>query len=73
MGLLEEGGDGAEAALERRVIARAEVAEALAPAAETDYAHDLVGHLTSDMLLLADRAFDSNELLADIAALGLSS
>ncbi|RZB13419.1 IS4 family transposase [Streptomyces sp. F001] len=37
---------------------------------ETDYAHDLVGHLTSDMLLLADRAFDSNELLADIAAQG---
>ncbi|QEU83482.1 IS4 family transposase [Streptomyces viridosporus] len=37
---------------------------------ETDYAHDLAGHLTSDMLLLADRAFDSNELLADIAAQG---
>ena len=37
---------------------------------ETDYAHDLVGHLTTDMLLLADRAFDSNELLADIAAQG---
>ncbi len=37
---------------------------------ETDYAHDLVGHLTSDMLLLADRAFDSNELLKDIAAQG---
>ncbi|MFE4961081.1 IS4 family transposase [Streptomyces sp. NPDC056653] len=37
---------------------------------ETDYAHDLVAHLTSDMLLLADRAFDSNELLADIAAQG---
>ncbi|MEU9625173.1 IS4 family transposase [Streptomyces sp. NPDC048155] len=37
---------------------------------ETDYAHDLVSHLTSDMLLLADRAFDSNELLADIAAQG---
>jgi len=27
---------------------------------ETDYAHDLVGHLTTDMLLLADRAFDSS-------------
>ncbi|MFE0376806.1 hypothetical protein ACFW1M_14750 [Streptomyces inhibens] len=40
---------------------------------ETDYAHDLVGHLTSDILLLADRAFDSNELLADIAAQGISS
>jgi hypothetical protein len=37
---------------------------------ETDYARDLVGHLTSNMLLLADRAFDSNELLADIAAQG---
>ncbi|MEV6735374.1 transposase, partial [Streptomyces sp. NPDC051364] len=37
---------------------------------ETDYAHDLIGHLTPDMLLLADRAFDSNELLADIAAQG---
>ncbi|WP_420716540.1 IS4 family transposase [Streptomyces sp. H27-H1] len=37
---------------------------------ETDYAHDLVGHLTTDMLLLADRAFDSNELLEDIAAQG---
>ncbi|WP_406405150.1 IS4 family transposase [Streptomyces sp. NBC_00879] len=37
---------------------------------ETDYAHDLTGHLTPDMLLLADRAFDSNELLADIAAQG---
>ncbi|MGW3078805.1 MULTISPECIES: IS4 family transposase [unclassified Kitasatospora] len=37
---------------------------------ETDYAHDLVGHLTPDMLLLADRAFDSNELLANIAAQG---
>ncbi|MFD5575330.1 IS4 family transposase, partial [Streptomyces cadmiisoli] len=37
---------------------------------ETDYAHDLVKHLTSDMLLLADRAFDSNKLLADIAAQG---
>ncbi|MFF8619361.1 IS4 family transposase [Streptomyces sp. NPDC015350] len=37
---------------------------------ETDYAHDLVHHLTSDMLLLADRAFDSNKLLADIAAQG---
>ncbi|MFJ9034949.1 transposase, partial [Streptomyces sp. NPDC102274] len=37
---------------------------------ETDYAHDLVGHLTPDMLLLADRAFDSNELLKDIAAQG---
>ncbi|MCX4461467.1 transposase domain-containing protein [Streptomyces sp. NBC_01728] len=37
---------------------------------ETDYAHDLTGHLTPDMLLLADRAFDSNDLLADIAAQG---
>lgn len=37
---------------------------------ETDYAHDLVDHLTPDMLLLADRAFDSNKLLADIAAQG---
>ncbi|WP_322982942.1 IS4 family transposase [Streptomyces sp. S584] len=37
---------------------------------ETDYAHDLISHLTSDMLLLADRAFDSNRLLADIAAQG---
>ncbi|WUC16426.1 transposase [Streptomyces sp. NBC_00564] len=37
---------------------------------ETDYAHDLTGHLTPDMLLLTDRAFDSNELLADIAAQG---
>ncbi|MBT2511228.1 IS4 family transposase [Streptomyces sp. ISL-98] len=37
---------------------------------ETDYAHDLVGSLTTDMLLLADRAFDSNELLKDIAAQG---
>ncbi|MET7784934.1 IS4 family transposase [Streptomyces sp. NPDC005388] len=37
---------------------------------ETDYAHDLVGHLTSDMLVLADRAFDSNRLLVDIAAQG---
>jgi hypothetical protein len=37
---------------------------------ETDYVHDLTGHLTPDMLLLADRAFDSNDLLADIAAQG---
>ncbi|MEU0835114.1 hypothetical protein [Streptomyces sp. NPDC005969] len=37
---------------------------------ETDDAHDLVGHPTSDMLLLANPAFDSNELLADIAAEG---
>ncbi|MEW2051517.1 hypothetical protein [Streptomyces sp. NPDC005476] len=37
---------------------------------EPDYAHDPVGHLTSDMLLLADRAFDSNRLLVDIAAQG---
>lgn len=37
---------------------------------ETDYAHDLVSHLTSDMLLLADRAFDSNKLLADVVAQG---
>jgi hypothetical protein len=37
---------------------------------ETDYAHDLVGHLNSGMLLLADRAFDSNKLLVDIAAQG---
>ncbi|WP_351236316.1 IS4 family transposase [Streptomyces sp. NPDC002133] len=37
---------------------------------ETDYARDLTGHLTSDMLLLADRAFDSTELLTDIAAQG---
>jgi len=37
---------------------------------ETDYAHDLTGHLTPDMLVLADRAFDSNELLVDIAAQG---
>ncbi|MGW0886501.1 transposase, partial [Streptomyces sp. NPDC002671] len=37
---------------------------------ETDYAHDLIGHLTPDMLLLADRAFDSNELLADITTQG---
>ncbi|MEV2231701.1 transposase domain-containing protein [Streptomyces phaeochromogenes] len=37
---------------------------------ETDYAHDLIGHLTPDTLLLADRAFDSNELLADIAGQG---
>jgi hypothetical protein len=37
---------------------------------ETDYAHELVSHLTSDMLLLADRAFDSNKLLADVVAQG---
>ncbi|WP_246040782.1 hypothetical protein [Streptomyces cadmiisoli] len=37
---------------------------------ETDYAHDLVSHLTSDMLLLADGAFDSNKLLADVVAQG---
>ncbi|WP_241779878.1 IS4 family transposase [Streptomyces natalensis] len=48
------------------------IAAAFGPASkgETDYAHDLVSHLTSDMLLLADRAFDSNKLLADIAAQG---
>ncbi|MFI6448926.1 transposase domain-containing protein [Kitasatospora sp. NPDC050543] len=51
------------------------IAAAFGPATkdETDYARDLVNHLTSDMLLQADRAFDSNELLADIAAHGAQS
>jgi hypothetical protein len=39
---------------------------------ETDYAHDLVGHLTSDMLLLADRAFDSHCASSHTNTLGSS-
>ncbi|WP_026085175.1 IS4 family transposase [Streptomyces viridosporus] len=51
---------------------RALIAAAFGPAvkAESDYARELTGHLTPDMLLLADRAFDGNELLAAIARQG---
>ncbi len=38
--------------------------------AESDYARELTSHLTPDMLLLADRAFDGNELLAAITRQG---
>ncbi|NUK51963.1 IS4 family transposase [Streptomyces lunaelactis] len=37
---------------------------------ETDYARELCDSLTTDMLLLADRAFDSNELLVEVARQG---
>lgn len=42
------------------------------PAAEGElaYARQLVGRLTESMLVLADRAFDSNGLLCDVAARG---
>ncbi|MFZ3468921.1 IS4 family transposase [Streptomyces sp. 4.24] len=42
------------------------------PAAEGElaYAKRLVGHLAPDMLLLADRGFDSNGLLAEVAGRG---
>ncbi|MFD7052643.1 transposase domain-containing protein [Streptomyces mirabilis] len=42
------------------------------PAAEGElaYARQLVGRLTENMLVLADRAFDSNGLLCDVAARG---
>ncbi|MFF8910692.1 transposase [Streptomyces olivaceoviridis] len=48
------------------------IAAAFGPAAkgESDYARELTGHLTPDMLLLADRAFDGNELLAAITRQG---
>lgn len=37
---------------------------------EVAYAGRLITHLTPDMLLLGDRAFDSNELMVEIAATG---
>ncbi|MGW5710082.1 transposase [Streptomyces olivaceus] len=48
------------------------IAAVFGPAAkaESDYARELTSHLTPDMLLLADRAFDGNKLLDDIARQG---
>lgn len=37
---------------------------------ETDYARQLLPLLTSDMLVLADRGFDANEFLNEVAATG---
>ncbi|MFH9829603.1 hypothetical protein [Streptomyces bobili] len=48
------------------------IAAAFGPAvkAESDRARELTCHLTPDMLLLADRAFDGNELLTAITRQG---
>lgn len=48
------------------------IAAAFGPttAEEGEYARQLTGHLDKDMLVLADRGFDRNALLEDIAARG---
>ncbi|MFJ4620790.1 hypothetical protein [Streptomyces sp. NPDC088812] len=51
---------------------RGPIAAAFGPSAKggSDYARELTSSLTPDMLLLADRAFDGNELLAAITRQG---